>query len=361
MNVCWITRFPLSERDGKLYSEHAAIRLRIAIPVTELRALGHRVSVLQIGENLRLPDFAAVEANKLAVFDQLYPFGHEQLDVAGAPLLDMIGRCARAGIKTIADIHDDHFSLPGRMEYFRRLVQLADTTVVNTAGMQHVVAEHTSRPIAVIGDPYEGPHGEVSFMPAVRQGGWWRRLFARSSAPRLRLAWFGHQSNLAALYALMPELAKLGKRVPIGISIVTARNSGVEEWCEIFNHHHGRRCRAVFVPWSLESSWSVLRDCDLCVIPVDVATRAKSVKSANRLVEALRAGRFVVASPLPAYREFSESALVGEDIAQGIAWAVDHPAEVAARVRAGQLMVEQYYSPAAIAQQWLQTLASLAA
>jgi glycosyltransferase involved in cell wall biosynthesis len=103
-----------------------------------------------------------------------------------------------------------------------------------------------------------------------------------------------------------------------------------------------------------------LRDCDLCVIPVDVANRAKSVKSANRLVEALRAGRFVVASPLPAYREFSESALVGEDIAQGIAWAVDHPAEVAARIRAGQLMVEQYYSPAAIAQQWLQTLASLA-
>lgn len=355
MNVCWITRFPLIERDEKLYSVHAAVRLRTLIPAQAMQAIGHATSILSIKNELRIPNFAVPEGCQVAVFDQLYPFGSEQFYQVGAAMLDLITRFQRSGIKTAADIHDDHFHLPGRLDYFHRLVQLVDIVIANTRGMKCIVSGHTNRPIEVIGDPCEGPHGEPSFAPEARRGGRHgplRRFLPWSDAPRLKLVWFGHQSNLTALYDLMPQLVSIAKRLPIQMTVVSGQESGVEESCEIFNHYHGRRCRMVFIPWSLENTWRALRECDLCVIPVDMSNKSKSVKSANRLIETLRAGRFAVASPLPAYQEFSESAWIGESIPQGIEWALDHPAEVVERIRVGQLAIEQNYSPAAIAKQW---------
>jgi hypothetical protein len=97
----------------------------------------------------------------------------------------------------------------------------------------------------------------------------------------------------------------------------------------------------------------------LCALPVDLASESKSAKSANRLVEALRAGRLAVASPLAAYQEFAASARIDENIVQGIQWALDHPAEVVQRIRTGQAATEEKYSPAAVARQWQQTMVGL--
>jgi glycosyltransferase involved in cell wall biosynthesis len=181
------------------------------------------------------------------------------------------------------------------------------------------------------------------------------------NARRLELAWFGHPTNVGALYALMPQLLPLARQAPISLTLVSAADSGIEEWCELFNFRHGRYCRMVFVPWSLADTWRVLGDCDMCVLPVDVAKESKSAKSANRLVEALRAGRIVVASPLPAYQEFAASARIDENLVQGIRWALDHPAEVVQRIRTGQAAIEEKYSPAAIALRWQQVIAGLIA
>src|ERR1700733_7447288 len=132
MNVCWISRFPLSERDGKPYSVHAAVRLRTLIPIEAMRGSGVVVNIATIDEQWQLRDIAAAESCQVAVFDQLYPFGSEQLDVSGVAIFDMIAHLQRLRIKTVADIHDNHFGLPGRGEYFRRLVQAVDAAVVNS-------------------------------------------------------------------------------------------------------------------------------------------------------------------------------------------------------------------------------------
>jgi glycosyltransferase involved in cell wall biosynthesis len=362
MNVCWISRFPSSERDGKPYSVHAAVRLRTLIPIEAMRANGVVANIATIDEQWQLRDVAAAESCQVAVFDQLYPFGSEQLDVSGVAILEMVDRLQQLGIKTVADIHDNHFGLPGRADYFRRLVQAVDAVVVNSPEMMRTVDVHTRRPIEVVGDPFEGPHGEPTFQPEVRRSPLQRllrRFFPWSNAPRLELAWFGHPTNVGAVYALMPQLLPLARETPIRLALVSAADSGIEEWCELFNFRHGRYCRIVFVPWSLADTWRVLRDCDMCVLPVDVAKESKSAKSANRLVEALRAGRFVVASPLPAYQEFAASARIDENIVQGIQWALDHQAEVVQRIRTGQDAIEKKYSPAAIALRWQQVIGRL--
>jgi hypothetical protein len=362
MKVCWITRFPLSERNGKPYSVHAAVRMRMLIPVEAMRADGVAASIATIDEDWQLRDIAAVESCQVAVFDQLYPFGNEQLDECGVAILETIAHLQQLGIKTITDIHDDHFGLPGRASYFHRLVQAVDAIVVNSPEMKRIVAAHTSRPIEVIGDPFEGPHGEPAFQPAVRRGllqRLARRTFPWRNSSRLKLAWFGHPSNVGAIYDLAPQLLPLARQIPVLLTLVSTPDSGIEEWCEVFNLRHGRHCRMGFVPWSLEEAWRVLHDCDICVLPVDVAVASKSAKSANRLVEALRAGRFAVASPLAAYQEFAASAYVDDNLVQGIRWAVDHPAEVIRRIRAGQAAIEKTCSPSAIAQQWQQVMVRL--
>lgn len=355
MNVCWITRFPLVERDAKLYSDYAAVRLRTLIPAQAMREIGHTTRILSINNVLPIQDFSVPEGCQVAVFDQLYPFQNEQFDQVAAAMLDLIARFRHLGIKTAADIHDDHFHLPGRLDYFRRLAQLVDVVIANTRGMKCIVSEHTDRTIEVIGDPCEGPQGEPLYAPEARRGGRYgllRRFLPWNDAPRLKLLWFGHPSNFPALYELMPQLGSIAKRLPMQMAVVSAQKSAVKESCAIFNHYHGRRCRMIFIPWSLENTWGALRECDLCVIPVDLSNKSKSGKSANRLIETLRAGRFAIASPLPAYQEFSESAWIGESIAQGIVWALGHPAEVVERIRAGQLAIEQNYFPGAIARHW---------
>src|SRR5580700_5133057 len=72
MNVCWISRFPLSERDGKPYSVHAAVRLRTLIPIEALRANGVVANIATIDEQWQLGDIEAVNCCQVAVFDQLY-------------------------------------------------------------------------------------------------------------------------------------------------------------------------------------------------------------------------------------------------------------------------------------------------
>src|ERR1043166_2011569 len=319
MNICWITRAAIVEREGRPYSGHAAVRMRALMPADELRRRGHQTRVLQLPD-----DFGAAlpVSCEVAVLDQLLPVGTETVDAAGVRMLALIAELQRDGAKVVADIHDDHFSVPGKSVYFRALVQAADAVTASTWPMAQVIAAHSGRPVHVIGDPYEGPRGQPQFAPV--GGHRWlrglRRAFGSAQARRLELAWFGHQSNLHTIYDLAQQLAPLGKRWPMRITLVCASGFGAEDFSEMFNHYHGRHCRIAFSPWSLETTWQALRDCDLAVIPSAVERQVKQVKSANRLIEILQAGKLPVAHPLPAYQPFAAYAWIGADIAAGIEW-----------------------------------------
>jgi hypothetical protein len=53
----------------------------------------------------------------------------------------------------------------------------------------------------------------------------------------------------------------------------------------------------------------------------------------------------------PAYEEFKAWAWIG-DIAEGIEWALKHPAQVTKRIAEAQAHIERHLSPAAIAAEW---------
>src|SRR5262249_29438875 len=104
--------------------------------------------------------------------------------------------------------------------------------------------------------------------------------------------------------------------------------------------------------WSMESMASALRGCDIVIVPGNPSDPLKSGVSTNRIAEALKAGRFPVASLLPSYQAFSDAAWLGDDLSKGLQWALENPTEVMARIRRGQERVNDQLAAEPIGRQW---------
>lgn len=200
---------------------------------------------------------------------------------------------------SVFDICDDHFSDQFAPYYLEHSTK-ADALTCNSDAMREIVLQHTGRPATVIPDPYESDE-----RPAGCGNG---------------LLWFGHESNLVDLHPyldLKPEIL-----------------TGNE--------------------WSREKQLAALERCAAVIIP----TGKSRAKSANRLIEAVRNGRFVIAGELPAHDEFREWMWVG-DIRLGVEWFTAYPHKALEHVRACQDRIRHTYSPEAIARLWLNTLEPL--
>ena len=90
-----------------------------------------------------------------------------------------------------------------------------------------------------------------------------------------------------------------------------------------------------------------LASCDLVLLP-DPGPASRS-----RLIGALHAGRFCVARRSPHHGGLADYAWVGEDFAEGIRWSLSHPAEVLARLSAGQRHLDEVHAPATVARRWI--------
>jgi hypothetical protein len=147
-----------------------------------------------------------------------------------------------------------------------------------------------------------------------------------------------------------------GKKHPIDLRIVTKGIDGIERECKEFNRKYRHALSLRYAEWSLAETWNSLAASDFVVIPAQPGERWTLAKSPNRIIESLWAGRFVVAHPIASYAEFKDWAWIGEDLAQGIAWMVEHGSVLAERVRAAQDYIAATYSPQRIAMDWEQAL-----
>lgn len=201
--------------------------------------------------------------------------------------------------KRVFDICDDHFGGPFA-DYYLEHAAKADLVTCNSDTMAWIVRQHTGRVATVIPDPYESDE-----KPAGAGDG---------------LLWFGHQSNLQDLHPyidLKPE-------------ILTGDD------------------------WSREKQLAALERCAAVMIP----TGKSMAKSANRLIESVRNGRFVIAGELPAHDEFATWMWVG-DIREGVDWFRANTDKAVERVGFCQAYVRQHYSPEAIGRLWFNALSQL--
>lgn len=258
--------------------------------------------------------------------------------------LDAI-QCVKAkGMKLILDICDypfrsDKGAVPA---FYRTTLPLADAVVVNSARMAEQMAPHVGKAVTVIEDAVLGAPAAPRFAPSAR----------------LKLLWFGHPSNLRFLEPWINGLIGQGPK-PCRLTVVTEDGHGVREAASQLSARFAPSFDMAFVPWSLQATQRELAQCDLAILPSDPGDPRKSGASANRLAEVVQAGRFAVASLLHSYLAFSDSAWVGENLLDGLQWALANPASAVTRIARGQLLVRERYAMEAVGRQWLALLTGL--
>lgn len=324
--ICWITFSELEKRGNEFYSPIASTRYRVLIPSRWLATRGYAQTIVSAED----PDAAMAAAMNadVVIFSKSNQISNEKI----------LAEAQRAGAKVIVDLCDHKFESEVDGKHYREMTERADSLVANTIEMAAAIRAKTNRESVVIGDPYEGPKGEPE----------WNWQPGR----RIEAVWFGHPSNLDTLKALLQQLSTRRSDVALSIRICTHAAAESAEDCRRFNRQYGNRIKAFFVPWSVEQVWQELNKTDLVLLPSRVGMEQKDVKSPNRLVESVWAGRFALASPLPAYQPFAEWICLGENFCAGLDWLLSHQSEIVPLIRAAQDYVAAHYSPEVIGKQW---------
>ena len=228
--------------------------------------------------------------------------------------------------------------------FYTEVLKNCDTVVVNSKRMAEVIAPHARHHPVVIEDAILGARRNPEFAPG----------------KRLELSWFGYPINLPYLDAQLDNLAQFAQHRRCRLTVVTQGDGGGEEWMQDAQARFGFVFEAQFIPWSLDAMRIALRKCDLVLIPGDPSDPLKSGASANRVAEALHAGRFPVASPLQSYLQFAEAAWLGQDLFDGVRWALANRGDVLARIRRGQVLIAEKFTAKRVGRQWCDLFVSLA-
>jgi len=218
--------------------------------------------------------------------------------------------------EVVFDVCDYHLDGPYR-DHYERMMALADKITVSTDEMGYLIYEELGHDTTVIVDPYEFEEKEPKFNDG------------------RKVLWFGHASNLKPL---MAEIHK---------GVLT------DHWLQVISNPNEL---IVTVPWSMYNMTEGLEECDVVIIPQE-DTKQNRCKGANRMVESIRSGRFVVANDMPAHEQFKEWMFIG-DIKEGLAWQKQNKNEITDRIREAQKYVRETFNPAMVSRQWQSALTS---
>ena len=197
----------------------------------------------------------------------------------------------------VYDVVNAHFHDPD----YRAMCDLASVITCSSDAMVPIIKAATGRDAVVIPDPYENSESP----PAVDGD---------------RVLWFGHQANIESLRPYRD----------LDVSLCTADN------------------------WTFENETKALWTAGVVLL-----TGNNPGASANRVVKAIRAGRFVVVPEgcPSSWRELSEFIWIG-DVREGIKWAFANREEACSKVLAGQKYAKTRFSPQLIGSQWADLFAS---
>ena len=248
-----------------------------------------------------------------------------------------IQRARDQGARTIYDLCDNKFEEKAEYE---PCCQLADLVSVNSVNMGISTKHFTGKDSIVMPDPYERPKLSPKFAPGAD----------------INLLWFGSQSS----YKFLP------------IQEVWARlESEIKNYCYTMISTKTDRVLTKFKKriakgsvtginfdrldmreWSWELQGQLLEQTDIVLMPVLTENPRTDTKSANRLIDSLISGRFVITTPLHSYLEFAPYTWQGDYI-EGIQWAQANPEQVLDMITQGQKHVEENYSARVLSEKFI--------
>jgi hypothetical protein len=358
----FLTPAPLVSIDGQVTSFGASVRLGSLAPTRALMRLGYDARTFSANGDAAAA-LQAVAAAKRVVFGEMFPTAGGWAGTV-ATYRRLLAAIPDPRSRVVFSIADDHFDNADFRDFYTQVLPdcLAVTTV--SENLAQSLRRLTSRPVHVAPEPSEGERGApqafIARKPPAPLAWLARRIGLSSDLWRARLLWFGYPANLPPLLALVPRLEALARRHPLMLTCVTNPVAEVTALMTEARTRDTSALRVQFIPWSPLAMPGIIDSHDMVLIPSDYRDPVKQAKSPNRLVAGLHGGRFVVAHPLPAYAPYAAFAWIGEDLCQGVEWAIRHPREVIERIARGQAYIDEKHSAEAVARFWLDVLDSRA-
>lgn len=299
---------------------------------------------------------------KRVVFGEMYPTESGGWAETTAAYRRILAAIPDPRNRVVFSIADDHFDEPLFREFYVTALPECRAVTSVSPRLAETVRNLTSRPVLVSPEPSEGERGAAQAFVARKPPppfAWLaRRIGLSSDLWRVRLLWFGYPQNLPPLLELVPALEALARRHPLMLTCVTRPVAEMSELMSEARTRDSSPLKVQFIPWSPLAMPGLIASSDMVLIPSDYRDPVKQAKSPNRLVAGLHGGRFVVAHPLPAYAPYAAFAWIGEDLCQGVEWAIRHPAAVVERISRGQAYLDAHHSAEAVARFWLDVLDS---
>ncbi len=333
--IFWLTSGKIEKVGDLTTSTTASARYRVLLPMQGLQGLGWQSvilneAILNSGNNgsENLP-----QQGDILVVSKVF----------STDTLMRIKEAKARGAKIVVDHCDNFFWLKERGNFQKALCLLADLNTAATQTLADEIQKHTQKQALLVPDPVEMQRVLPTFNPS----------------KRIQLLWFGHENNYRALAQVFDEFKfddlKSDTDLDIELTIVTDLcEENLNHWQNLSLPCFTKR----YIKWQPQLLQAEFARCDLVILPNQLDEYGK-VKSANRLIEAMQAGKFVLANALPSYQAFSAFANIHASIKQGLLWALANPNLVLEKISAGQAYIQQHFANDVIAQRWQQTFLSL--
>ena len=332
MHIRFLTTYPIDYLDNEgATSIGASTRLRVIAPVRYLASLGVDVEIISIPFNAYNNPRITIPKDSVVVVSKI-------MTEVGVEVVEQI---SRSGLRVIFDICDNHFLGTTQFSHlYRRLRPWVRDYVCNTEEMGLALQREFTREGSIIFDPVELERGS-----------------AKAASPPYDMLWYGVPSGLPHLIKWLRDSSLGSVTKDIGtITILTMLNAEVTKFVEsgISDSLQGR---LRLLPWSLPRMQSSLCSSNLVLVPMEY-TPFSSTKSANRVAEAIWAGRIVISSNLPSYREFDgQGAVIAQSIVEGLD-RVHSCGDQESRISKGQDLISVKYTEPVVGRHWFDLLSS---
>lgn len=252
---------------------------------------------------------------------------------------------------------DSNFARPGAHQHYIAMARLADTRLVNTAGMAEALNQaaethgfpKTDAQIAEpVGPRVDAPHATVG--------------------KGFHIVFDGHSEHMKAVADAAEQILKKTRPHFVTITIVSnlanlepaAQEMVGRETRRIMDATDLDRAAIGFIPWTPDAQRRAYAQADLVIAPrADNPDPWGAVKSAVPVTEAIRRGRMVMASDsMPSFAALKEQGLpiittpnskFGETVARTMRQMMRDPRRVATDIAHGQAWLEQHLSTAGVA------------
>ena len=250
-------------------------------------------------------------------------------------ILNLINIAKEQNIKIISVFDDWNFDSNSKTDNTKRNLPIAknsDLIVVKTQTASKVLHQNTKLTSFVIPD-------------MLRFKGY--EIISKINYP-FEVIWFGMNSNHDTL---INELKKIDKKnLKINLKIITNLINDIKIKIENIILEN---ITIQYLDWHPNFNKEIIKS-DVVILPYP-NDKERLVKSANRIIDSLNLGRFVILSDVEQFTEFKDYTYFG-DIADGLMWLKSNSELAIKKIIEGQKHVKKNYSNTAVSGLWEQAI-----